>query len=650
MAVRKKNKIGGFMATILIIAFISAAMIVVLMDQDYKAKYALAEDYVSDSHDIVKDSINGIKDVLAELIEGIQDYDGIGMESADWEGASEIHNEKRKEMEDFLNDYLKSFADEKKGLTYKDYFNYYVNDDLIANSFVYLWEDAKIDLGRAPSVDAMNKIVEKFKKDVKAISTNIQRLYAILDQIDKNGVELSDFSDYLLAEKFYSIIDADIYALDPDNDVYEQADMIKRLDDLFEAFKPLAIDAFIEIANKLPENINHLTKSKDEATVISGREAYDALIKNKFYTAQELKNLKNEDFHDAEKLLLASEFHMEVLNKMYGSLDKDTKQPIKGNNALWINAQIDSYSKTTIKADPETKIWIEQLLSYVDTWDNTVWESRGYQYTLVTRAKDKNYCEETYYMIKRDVLAGYVKTFETEVAKIREEADHFIYMVGKLPTISYKVDYEISIIEDIIGFVNEASKSLAFDKVDFVLGYGASEGVNNAYITFLRYKDEYKSFAAHVDNTIKRAEELMKSVLNTAGNAVDTTKVTAAIIAEVDGIIRDICGKYDLDEEKFNSKLLEFYKEARLTFVKKQALDNAKIAHTQSSFEHKDDGYEALLRMIEIDAATNYYFDVDSNGELIEATGSAEKGPSKLLAKYTVDECFKIINSIDINK
>ena len=649
MAVRKKNKIGGFMATILIIAFISAAMIVVLMDQEYKAKYALAEDYVSDSHDIVKDSVNGIKDVLADLIEGIEDYDGVGMESADWESASEIHIAKRDEMEDFLNDYLQSFADEEKGLTYKDYFNYYVNDVLIVNDFFFLWEDAKIELSRAPSVEAMNKIVEQFKKDVKAISTNIQRLYAILEQIDKNGVELSDFSDYLLAQKFYKIIDADIYALDPDNDVYEQADMIKRLDDLFEAFKPLAIDAFIEIANKLPENVNHLTKSKDEATVVSAREAYDALIKNNFYTAQELKDLKNEDFHDAVDAFVKAEFHMEVLNKMYGSLDEN-KNPIKGNNALWINAQIDSYSKTTIKADPETKIWIELLLSYVNTWDNTVWESRGYQYTLVTRSKDKNYCEETYYMVKRDVLAGYVKTFETEVAKIREEADHFIYMVGKLPTISYKVDYEISIIEDIIGFVNKASDSLAFDKVDFVLGYKANEGVNNAYINFLKYKDEYKEFVAHVDNTIKRAEDLMKSMLNTAGNAVDTTKVTAAIIAEVDGIIRDICGKYDLDEEKFDSKLLEFYKEARLTFVKKQALDNAAIAFNQSTFEHKVDGYNALLRKIEIDATTNYYFDVDSNGNLIEATGTTAKGPSELLAQYTTTECFTIINSIDIEK
>ena len=59
---------------------------------------------------------------------------------------------------------------------------------------------------------------------------------------------------------------------------------------------------------------------------------------------------------------------------------------------------------------------------------------------------------------------------------------------------------------------------------------------------------------------------------------------------------------------------------------------------------------EASDIIVEIDASTNYYFDVDSNGNLIEVTGTTAKGPSELLAQYTTIECFRIINSIDIEK
>ena len=274
------------------------------------------------------------------------------------------------------------------------------------NTFADLKDKAELDLRRAVSVKAQDDILTKYKKDLDAVQTNIELLNATLDKIDKGGVTLDDLSDYVLSVSLHSIINPAIYAFDAANDIKEQLEIETKLDQIHKSLMTVALDGFVAQVKALPET--QLISLKNEAAVIAARDTHKILTDSKygFYTVDELAKLDNDTFHKAEKTLDLAEKHVDVLNQMNGKLDEDTKKPIEGNNALWINAQIKSYEKTNIGANPTTKLWLDKLVAMVEAWDNTSWtDATGkYDFELVTDKNDKeNYSADIYNMIDNKI-------------------------------------------------------------------------------------------------------------------------------------------------------------------------------------------------------------------------------------------------------
>lgn len=669
MAVRKKNKAGSFFITLIVIALISIAMMVVLMDQAYQERYDKMEEGVVDSYLNLDESLKELDKNLDGFINGVDKMNGVDIEGSDFEGASEILDAKFDELDLFMEEFYDSYKNEQKGLNYHHYFNYTINDLSFDDYIDQLREQTELELLRAPSADVMDNAVEKFKKNVKAIETNVQRLYKLIETIEKNGIEFSDYETYVSAKTMFDGIKFEVFELDTSNNVYEHATLSKKFAEMFEAFKPLCIDAFIETVNSLPKNVNKIHLD-DEKTVLSARELYDSLTNFGFYTAEELKSLDNKDFHKAESAFLVAEKHMNVLNQMYGSKDKDGNT-IPGNNALWINEQITSYKKTEIKGDPQTKIWLEELLAYAKAWIKNTWVCNGYGYTLVTNSKDKNYCEEIYNMLDHETLNSYVEKYEDEVADLRYEADHIIMMVGKNPDFDYETTME-DYIKPVQSLFDEDLKAvsgdLEYEEIDFVLGYDTATGLNAASIAFSNYKKNFDKYVELVDNTIEDGNDAIKALKDLIKYncdkdhgknkcdcvlpVYDSVKVEAAI-KQIDAIILEILGQYGLDESYFDEDLLAYYKEARLLLVKKAALENAEFAHSLSTAEYKDDGYNALLNAIEIISSVSYTLEAELDGTnyvLVEKVLGEDKAPTAALSEYDLAKCVNIINSYDPEK
>ena len=653
--VRKQNKLGSLLVTVLIITMISIVMISTLMDQQKDGLIDQAQNTVESSYNAVSGAVSTLKKNIEKLNNAIKKLNGVDIGVSDWEGASDALKAKIEEVEAFEKEYFASFVNEKKTLTYKDYFNYEINKVAVVDVFTNIKNEALLNLQRAISVADMNKIVENYKKEIKAIPTNLDNLYATIEEINKNGVELKDYDKYVLALNIFASIKKDIFALDPTNEVYEETALTETLEGIFAGLQDVTVATFIDTVNSLPKNVNLINLAHKD-TVAYARELYNSFAKNGLYTAEELEKLENKSFHKAEDAFVTAEKHMTIVLRMYGEVDEETKKPIEGNNALWINAQIASYKGVKIDATPATMIWIEKLVDLVDAWDDTTWVEYGYSYTLVTNAKSKDFCADLYDMIDRATLESYVKAYSKLTATLKEEADFYIKKVANLPAVTHTSGSAIEVLELIYKEdLQPLMGTLKPEEVDFLLGYGASNGLNNAYLTYLDYKAAYEQVLKEKAAALAKIETMINDLLtveckkNHNGAKCDCELViNEAKVVEIDALLANYLGTYAATEDVVESKLLASYKTARLTAVKNAALANAKAAYEATDVSFKEDAYKAVLAIINRDANVEYTLTVKlDNGTfvLVENVAADEKAPSTRLAEFTVDECTKLINS-----
>lgn len=656
MKARKQNKLGSLLVTVLIITMISIVMISTLLDQQNNELYDEANKLVESSYNNVSNAVSNLKNNINKLNNAVNKLNGVDAGISDWEGASAALKGKIEEVEAFEKEYFASFEDQKKSLTYKDYFNYDIDKVPAVVVFANIKNQALMDLQRALSVADMNKIVENYKKDVQAIPTNLDRLYANIEEINKNGVELKDYDSYVLAKGIFESIKTDIFALDPANKVNEKQALTESLEAIFAGLQDATVATFIDTVNALPKNVNLINLAHQD-TVADARELYNSFTKRVLYTAEELEKLENKSFHKAVAAFETAEKHMTIVLRMYGELDEETKKPIEGNNALWINTQIASYKGVKVEATPNTKIWIEKLVDLVDAWDDTKWVESGYSYTLVTNTKSKDFCAALYDMIDRATLKSYVEAYGKLTATLKEEADFYIKKVANLPAVSHTAGSAIEILELIYAEdVKPLMGDMKPEEVDFLLGYGSSNGLNNAYLTYLDYKAAYEQILKDKAAALEKIETMIDALLTVDckkdhGDAACDCElvIDEAKVVEIDALLAQYLGTYAENDVVFNEALMASYKTARLTAAKKAALANAKAAYDDTAVSFKDDAYKAVCAIIERDAKVEYTLTAeqlaDGSFVLVENVAADEKAPSTRLAEFTVDECTKLINS-----
>lgn len=667
---KKTKKISSlsFLVTIILIGVLATAMAVVVLDEQNTNAFAQLEITTKSSYDTLVKSINQLKSNVDKLTSGVNKMNGVDIGESDWESASAALTTKLDELNAAESDFFASFKDEKNGLNYNHYFNYVVDEAPVTNKFTALKSQAVLDLTRATSVKKMDEIIAKYKKDIDAIPTNLELLYAALASVEKNGIGLDDLDAYVEAVTIFPTIDDNIFALDLANEINEKLDIEEKIEEIHEALKPVAIDAFLLAMSKLPEETALITL-KNEADVESSRKAYDILTDEKygFYTVTELKELKNKPLHNAEAALVAAENHINVLNQMNGKLDEDTKLPIEGNNALWINAQIASYKNTKILANPATKLWIDQLLAYVSAWDNNVWESTigNYSFELVTDTKNKLYSETIYNMIDRATLKKYLDEYKPLVEALLEEAEYPIYLASKLPAVTLSSIEEIENLKNALNDLTKLANGLKYEEIDYVIGLSGVEGVNYANTLLTQYESDYEALCNTVDALVLKIEQGMVKALkvvctvnhgkDSKGNPkpctcpyseINASKLSKLDVEAIDADILTLFTVYGASEDYIDATILDLYKEARLMKLSATALANIESAYNASSAstEDKDNAKAALVTLIERIIDKDYTFVaklVGSDYVLVESTGD-NRAPSDELAKFTVDYCAQM--------
>ena len=392
----KQKKINEYASLILVIVIAFAAMgiIPILLDENAKVIYAEISETLDAEYKVLVENIEALVKSHEDLKNNIEKLEGVGVENKDWEGASEKIAEKLEEIEKFEAEYFEAFANTDLGLTYLDYFNY-VKDSkegkLASEYFALLKNNAKLEASRAPSLEKLNKTVEEYKEDVKAILTNIQVLENILADIGK--IELKDLDNYNLLKSHFATINPLVYTADENKTL--ETKITKEMND---TFREVALNDFIAKAKLLPENPYKLYKTTD---VDTAQMALNRLtdVKYSLFTAQELNDLDSStDYKKLHAIFDASVIRAAEIKEMKGAKTKP-------GTAAYINEQLKGKDKAKID-DKNVKKTLDDIHNIEDMIAQ--WEI---QYGVITDKADPNYCDEIYNLIDRDILRTYIANY-----------------------------------------------------------------------------------------------------------------------------------------------------------------------------------------------------------------------------------------------
>ena len=632
----KNTKLIALVALLVVISMVVSIVIATSNDNKTAAQIQQTVDSYQSKIDALNKTIADLNAGLISANKALEQLQGAGLDVEAWTEATAQLPAKLVELQKVAEDFVASFESEKDAGDAYDNFEalylYNIGDVDVEEELNKISNKAVSDLERATSVKAMNDIIAAYGKALKAYPTKIQTLDATLATL--NTVTLEKFETYVFAtELFDDVVASNILPVDEDGKETAKEEYEETFDDLFEAFQPLAIDAFVAAVESIPA-VETLSLNHKDA-VKKAHDAYTTLTDD-FYSVSELAALKNKDFHNAEETLAEIDVHMGILTSIYGKeLGENDPDPTTFTTAVEINWLIASYKKTAIKADTTTDAWLDNLNALVKAWDETVHTVTDpivgtYEYVVVD--EDGKYVADVYNMIDRATLASYNTAFAKATADLATSAQAFIDAVaafdGKVtPNSKAALDAAYDLYKVASG------KMIAAD-LDKILGYDQKNedgeypmGVVKSFAKYLELGTAYADITSSIKDLEKWVTDTIiikctakhedkdhnelpcdgKGVCENVGK-IDYTLVTDDKIEEFDDMIVKLLGVYGLDETVFNSDALTTYKALRYYNQIAKITENIKKYNTGKT--PAENYAEALLLENLEKVATDYTFAV----------------------------------------
>lgn len=364
----KQKKINEYAPLILVIVIAVAAMgiIPVLLDEQYDDLYADIKTSWTKQIDDFGKEVKSFADKITKLAETVDGLEGVYVENKEWEDSSEIFIPKIEEIEKFHKDYLATF--ENNGLNYKDYFNYDLNGKVAHEHLDSLAEEAIFMLHRAYSVEGMEQVIEDYKKEVKAIKTNIEIFEEEYSKLDKK-LTLSEIDKYMYVVQLFPSIDINIFILN--EYTIEDHDALKtRINtEMLETLRTLAFNDFLASVDKLPA----VSQIYNDTAIKTANNALAFLTNAKYnlFTKAELEDPTNTAYLTANAKLIACKSRYDDVLLIKEAADV-------------INTEIKKHKGQ--KIDASSKGWIEDLMVQVEQWEQV--------YGVITNVKHSDYCKE----------------------------------------------------------------------------------------------------------------------------------------------------------------------------------------------------------------------------------------------------------------
>ena len=610
----KNTKLIALVAVLVVVTLVVS---VVISTSTTNKKFAEVQQTVTsyeEKIDLLNKTIDQLNKGLIDANTALETLKNAGVELDNWNAATAALPGMLEALENVPTEFVAQFAtDEDSDDAYENFmalyaYAYEVDGETVTtlDHLEGVFADAEDALYRATSVEEMTTIINNAKAALEALETKIEILDAKLAALEKGTVTLADFDNYLfVAGLLENVIASDILpeveeGEDDPAELYEG-----RMEDLFAAFQPIAVEDFIAKVELLPEVA--LVTLKHQAALKAANDAYAVL--DTFY--EDLDEIKGKEFALAEEALGELNVHMEVLVALDGTVEEG-EEPVEGT-AAYINALIASFKKTTIKADIDTHTWINNLLAAVKTWETAVWTNGDYKYTVVT---EDGYVADVYNLIDRTTLAGYVSAFEKVTADLKVAADAFINAVKALDKITPDSLDDIMAAYDLYDVAAGLELPSVIDVLCNYVDYTDDEGEP---VDVIGVQDSLKLLTntIHANHTwlvgtIKDLADSVKGAYIKCDCAADKDgKVTCTdethgtydltAVADFDEEIVKIIAQFGLDETVFDADLLAIYKAARINSYIEAAKANVEAANEAYPNESLVARYNAQIAKITAD-------------------------------------------------
>lgn len=496
MKIRKKNKMSSFVLAVIIFTMIASTAIGVYTAEQYKKSFDAELPETQQGLSTLQSALDKLLATLNGLTNSLDKMEGTDIDINDWKEASANLQAKLDELDKAEKDFLASYTDEDRGLTFNDYFQYHFNNVSSTDIFFELKDDAILKMNRAKSLDELNKILDDYKKAIDAVPTKLEKIYLLITEIEKKGIDLTDFDNYIMLTHIFDYAHLGLFAFDPETGYDEHKELTEKMEEFYESFQSVAVDAFLAKMSTLPKDARLLSLDH-EKTVKEARLALDTIINKKFYTRDELYSMNIKKLTNALNLLPNAERQIAILNIMKGEVDAKGNPKVEGANAAWINSLIAKHKKDTISYDVKTKEWLNEILALVKEFDTTNWsvDESGYVYNLVTSNKSDLFVQKNYNMIDRATLQTYLDKYEKAIEDPLYDANYFIKKVNEISVVTLDMKEYLDNME---GWYKEMTEKLTAEQVDFLLDFDKESGVVAAYAKYLTLVDEWKLIVKYI--------------------------------------------------------------------------------------------------------------------------------------------------------
>lgn len=631
----KNIKTISILALVAVIVLVAAVLIAIGNDSNVSAG---ADDKINSSiEDVKKDYenqiaelnkiIDDLKSGLISTEEALAKLEENGIKLDDWRLATAALAEKLEKLDETFEKFIESFEKtNEEGAVIVDADDYF-DADTIAK-FEKAYYNAYIAIIRATSVESMDKAISDLDATLKAEKTVIDVLDDMLKELEADAITGDDLQGIVDAKEYFEGIN-DVLFGEGEKDAFQA-----RIDALIAAAKKVAVDGFIANVNALP-TVAELTGSDEHIAAINATiEALEMIYD------LEASVEGNEEFAAAGEKLTAILDRMEVISSIKGNADA-------------INELIKAEANTTFGATVEAANTIKALKTAVANWEET--------YSIITDSTAEDYNEWIHSLVDYESLAGYVTAFETATADLRANAEKFIAAVdnfGKIDTTSKTA------LDAIVDTYTECFKTTGPQTIDAILGVTAEKNsVVAAWNKYLALRASYD----HLVASIETVENFIKEIYTLVPGSTDKYELHADLKTEdeyweIDLVIAEVLGAYELDETVFDATLIAQYKIARLYYIIEEAYANVDAAYEGSDNELRDQAKDALILMINSAAKLDYKlvareitFDLDSEGAAAgarvagsvhyEIDDSKDASIIEALQIFTYDYCAEFFES-----
>lgn len=602
MKVRKKNKIGSFVLAVIIFTMIASTAIGVYTVEQYNKNFENVAPETEAGLSSLQSTLNKLLSTLNGLNNTLNKMDGTDMNVNDWKEASANLQAKLDELDKAEADFFAAYTDDDRGLTFKDYFQYHFNGVSSTDIFFELKDDAILKMNRAKSLEELNKILADYKKAIDDVPTKMEKIYSLISEIEKKGVDLTDFDNYIMLTHIFDYTHEALFAYDSETGYDEHKELTEKMEEFYKSFKSVSVDAFLAKMANLPKDARLI--SLDNAKAVSeARLAYDTIINKGFYTRTELIEMNIKKLTNALNLLPQAEAQISILNLMKGEVDAKGNPKVEGANAAWINSLIAKHKKDTVSYDLKTKEWLNQILALVKEFDSKNWELEGstYTYNLVTSKKSEFFVQKNYDLIDRATLATYVEKYDKASENARYDANYFIKKVNEVKVVTFdmkqQLDYMLGWYEELL-VINKTN--VTAEQVDYLLDFDKENGIVAAYEKYktlvedwnliVKYIADIEEFAMSKDirETINGKEYIILHKLLKLDLAPVKEKVNHLL--ETGHKLEDIINEEALKEYNYIMTYCNAYYDA---------IDRVEAAYGNSESEKRDAIKAELLETIE---------------------------------------------------